>query len=137
VQGWRYQLALFSNLVADRVNAGAADLVDAWFDAWADPDADRRQQTLSRIAAPDLRFRDRFGCTDGIADLLPTSPPRSTSCPAFGCRARRAAPLSGHRARRLDGARRGRSGSRTRHERVPAGPDGRIESVTGFWNAPS
>src|SRR2546428_4127742 len=35
VQGWRYQLSLFGNVVADEVNAGAADVVDAWFDAWA------------------------------------------------------------------------------------------------------
>src|SRR5262249_10068672 len=34
VQGWRFQLALFANLVANTVNAHAADLVDAWFDAW-------------------------------------------------------------------------------------------------------
>lgn len=29
VQGWRYQLALFSNVVADAVNATASDVVDA------------------------------------------------------------------------------------------------------------
>ena len=63
VQGWRYQLAVFGNLVSDTVNAGAADMVDGWFDAWAEPDADQRQQALSRVAAPDVRFRDRYGCT--------------------------------------------------------------------------
>src|SRR5580700_6091610 len=31
VQGWRYQLALFGNAVADEVFAGAANLADAWF----------------------------------------------------------------------------------------------------------
>src|SRR5262249_27269577 len=70
VQGWRYQLSLFANLVADAVNAGAAGVVDAWFDAWADPDATARERTLSRIAAPALRFRDRYSTTDGIADLV-------------------------------------------------------------------
>ncbi len=29
VQGWRYQLSLFANVVADAVNAGAASVVDA------------------------------------------------------------------------------------------------------------
>lgn len=70
VQGWRYQLALFANLVADAVNAGAADVVDAWFEAWADPDVGSRERTLSRIATPALSFRDRYGNTDGIDDLV-------------------------------------------------------------------
>jgi uncharacterized protein YndB with AHSA1/START domain len=70
VQGWRYQLSLFANVVADAVNAGAAGVVDAWFDAWADPDAAARERTLSRIAALDVRFRDRYSNTDGIGDLV-------------------------------------------------------------------
>jgi uncharacterized protein YndB with AHSA1/START domain len=70
VQGWRYQLSLFANVVADALNAGASGVVDAWFDAWADPDADSRERTLSRIAAPHLRFRDRYSNTDGVGDLV-------------------------------------------------------------------
>ena len=70
VQGWRYQLSLFANVVADAVNAGAAGVVDAWFDVWFDPDAATRERTLSRIAAPDVRFRDRYSNTDGISDLV-------------------------------------------------------------------
>ena len=38
VQGWRYQLSLFSNVVVDEVLAGAADAVDAWFGAWSTAD---------------------------------------------------------------------------------------------------
>jgi hypothetical protein len=34
VQGWRYQMAVFSVAVPDVVNAGAAAAVDAWFRAW-------------------------------------------------------------------------------------------------------
>ena len=70
VQGWRYQLSLFANVVADAQNAGAAAVVDAWFDAWADPDAAARAATLARIAADDLRFKDRFSTTDSIDDLV-------------------------------------------------------------------
>jgi uncharacterized protein YndB with AHSA1/START domain len=70
VQGWRYQLSLFANLVADAQNAGAADVVDAWFDAWADPDAATRTATIARIASADLSFRDRFGSTAGVDDLV-------------------------------------------------------------------
>src|SRR5439155_26438787 len=34
VQGWRFQLSLFSNAVANEVFADAATAVDAWFGAW-------------------------------------------------------------------------------------------------------
>jgi uncharacterized protein YndB with AHSA1/START domain len=71
VQGWRYQLALFGNVVADVVNAKAADVVDAWFAVWSETDADARGRELSRIASPAVRFRDRFSLLDGVADIVP------------------------------------------------------------------
>ncbi|HLK46928.1 MAG TPA: SRPBCC domain-containing protein [Bryobacteraceae bacterium] len=70
VQGWRFQLSLFSNVVANEAHVGAADTVDAWFAAWAEPDESRRAQTLARIATPAVRFRDRFSLLDGQDDLL-------------------------------------------------------------------
>jgi uncharacterized protein YndB with AHSA1/START domain len=70
IQGWRYQLSLFANLVADSVNAGVASVVDAWFEVWVDPDADSRARALSQIAAPTLSFRDRYSNTSGIDDLV-------------------------------------------------------------------
>ena len=70
VQGWRYQLSLFANVVSDAVNGSVADLIDAWFDAWADPDAAARTRTLATIAVPELRFKDRFSNTDGLDDLV-------------------------------------------------------------------
>jgi len=71
VQGWRYQLSVFANVVADEVNRGAADVVDAWFAVWSITGAADRGAALQRIAHPTLRFRDRFGATDGIDDLVP------------------------------------------------------------------
>jgi uncharacterized protein YndB with AHSA1/START domain len=70
IQGWRYQLSLFANIATDAVNAGAAGIVDAWFEAWADADAASRKTTLSRIAVSSLSFHDRFSNTDGIDDLV-------------------------------------------------------------------
>src|SRR5262249_46516003 len=61
---------LFANVASDVANAGAAGIVDAWFDAWADKDAASRERTLRRIAVPTLSFRDRYSNTDGIADLV-------------------------------------------------------------------
>jgi uncharacterized protein YndB with AHSA1/START domain len=71
VQGWRYGLSVFANVATDFANANAAATVDAWFAIWSEPDAQARERKLSEIAAPDLRFRDRYGLIDGIADLVP------------------------------------------------------------------
>lgn len=69
VQGWRFQLSLFANVVSDEVNANAVELVDAWFDAWAEPDVASRNRTLTRIAGSDVHFHDRYSNLDGQADL--------------------------------------------------------------------
>lgn len=69
VQGWRFQLSLFSNVVANEVFADASRAVDAWFDAWNTVDDRRREQTLAEIATFDVRFRDRYSLLDGINDL--------------------------------------------------------------------
>ncbi len=71
VQGWRYQLALFGNIVANELHANAADTVDAWHAAWADPDEHTRRATLERIASTNVQFRDRYSLLDGIEDVLP------------------------------------------------------------------
>jgi uncharacterized protein YndB with AHSA1/START domain len=69
VQGWRFQLSLFANVVANEAHSGAAELVDAWFTAWGEPQDGKRAQALSAIATPGIRFRDRFSLLDGQADL--------------------------------------------------------------------
>jgi len=133
VQGWRYQLSLFANVVADAVNAGAASVVDAWFDAWADPDAASRERTLSRIAVDDLRFRDRYSNTDGVGDLVAHITGAQRFMP--GIRMQRQGDvrhcqgtvLADFVARSSDGH------DRARGTNVFVfGADGRIEWVTGF-----
>ena len=69
VQGWRFHFSLFANAVANYVNAGAPDVVDAWFALWTEPDAAAREAALSRIAARKVRFRDRYSRLDGMTDL--------------------------------------------------------------------
>ncbi len=69
LQGWRFQLSLFANLVADEVNAGAAGLADAWFGVWSISDSAERVRSLDAIAAPEVRFRDRYAHIDGIVEL--------------------------------------------------------------------
>jgi len=135
VQGWRYQLALFGNLVADTVNARAADIVDGWFEAWAEPDAARRQQTLDRVATSAVRFRDQYGCTDGVDDLMPHIAAAQQFMP--GIRLSRQGAIRHCQGTVLaDWTARGGDGQdRARGTNVfVLGPDGRIESVTGFWS---
>ncbi len=69
VSGWRFQLSLFSNAVANEVHADRQSTVDAWFGAWVVANDEARGAALARIAAPGVRFRDRFSHLDGLADL--------------------------------------------------------------------
>jgi uncharacterized protein YndB with AHSA1/START domain len=70
VQGWRFHFSLFANAVANYVNAGAPEVVDAWFALWTEPDAVAREAKLGRIAARKVRFRDRYSRLDGIDELV-------------------------------------------------------------------
>ena len=69
VQGWRFQLALFANAVANIAQADAESVVDRWFGAWNGADPVARLAVLSTIAAPDLRCCDRYSRTDGLDEL--------------------------------------------------------------------
>lgn len=135
VQGWRYQLSLFGNVVADEVHAQSAGAVDAWFDAWSDPDADRRASTLARVAAPQLRFRDRFSAVEGIDDVLSHLEAAQRFMPGLRMtrdgemRHCQGVVLADWVARGSDGA------ERARGTNVFIFANRRIESVTGFWSA--
>src|SRR5229473_2832258 len=69
VQGWRFQLSLFANVVTNEAYGDAGGAVDAWFGAWVVPDDEAREATLAKIVTPRIRFRDRFSLLDGLADL--------------------------------------------------------------------
>jgi uncharacterized protein YndB with AHSA1/START domain len=69
VQGWRFQLSLFGNVVANEAYAGAQDVVDGWFEAWTVADEHLRLEALTRIVTPEISFRDRYSLLDGVADL--------------------------------------------------------------------
>ena len=69
VQGWRFQLSLFANAVADIVNANAGTLVDQWFTAWNSADAPARRGLLHSFSAPGVRFRDKYSRLDGVDEI--------------------------------------------------------------------
>jgi len=70
VQGWRYQLSLFANIVTNEAFAGVAETVDGWFLAWTIADESARAELLNRIAVEGVHFQDRYGSLCGMADLI-------------------------------------------------------------------
>lgn len=134
VQGWRYQLAVFANVVANEQHGDAARVVDGWFDVWAEADADARARQLAAIASAEIHFRDRFGCTDGVADLQPHIAAAQRFMPGIrlsrsgDVRQCQGVVLADWIARGADG-----QAKATGTSVFVLGADGRIASVTGFW----
>jgi len=134
VQGWRYQLSLFANVVANEIHRDAAALADAWFAIWAEPDEAARAASLTAMATANVRVRDRFSCIEGLAELGPHIAAAQRFMP--GTRLRRKGDarhcqgtvIVDWTATGPDDAPRGQ-GTNV----FILGPDGRIESVTGFW----
>jgi uncharacterized protein YndB with AHSA1/START domain len=134
VQGWRYQLALFSRSVSEEQHADAAARIDDYLLAFGHADAETRRRLLSASADPALVFRDAFGATSGVDDLLANLEAVQAHMP--GVRLRRegevrlshGTALAGWVAEKEDGTRVG-SGTNV----YDLAPDGRIARVVGFW----
>jgi uncharacterized protein YndB with AHSA1/START domain len=137
VQGWRFQLSLFGNVIANELHAGADALVDAWFDTWAEPDEGKRAEILARIASPGVRFHDRFSMLEGTADVMAHIAASQRFMPGFRLARRgeirhcQGTVLADWTARGADGQERG-NGTNV----FTLGADGRIAAATGFWNLP-
>jgi uncharacterized protein YndB with AHSA1/START domain len=133
-QGWRFQLSLFANVVSNEVASGAAGVIDTWFEAWAEPDAQKREQLLGSIVAREIRFQDAYSNLDGLDDLMPHITASQHFMP--GLRLRRAGDV-----RHCQGmvlcewtASGGDGQPKARGTNVfVLGPTGKIEWVTGFW----
>jgi uncharacterized protein YndB with AHSA1/START domain len=137
VQGWRYQLAVFANVVANERHADAAGTVDGWFAAWSAPTDALCAEGMAKVASPDVRFRDRFSLVEGLPDLLPHLAAARRFMP--GLRLERAGEVRHCQGTVLaDWIARGADGQeKARGTNVFAfDADGRIEDVTGFWGPP-
>jgi uncharacterized protein YndB with AHSA1/START domain len=134
VQGWRYQLAVFANVVAKEAHAGVAALADRFFALWAEPDAAKRRVELESIAVDALAFRDPYSCTDGLDDLNAHIGAAQRFMPGVvlerqgDVRQCQGVALVAWSAQGADGAARG-SGSNV----FELAPDGRLARVTGIW----
>jgi uncharacterized protein YndB with AHSA1/START domain len=134
VQGWRYQLAVFGNVAAADQHAGVEARVDAFLEAWAEPDASARRRLLESAAVEELLFRDRFSCTSGLDDLATHIGAAQVHMPGLrlvregAVRQCQGTALADWVATGPDGAPRGRGVNV-----LELAPDGRIASATGFW----
>lgn len=135
VQGWRYQLAVFGNTVADEIHRDAANVVDGWFEAWSLANDEERAQALARVATAGVQFRDRFSLVDGLADLSAHIAGTHRFMPGIRLEPRgeisqcQGTVLAPWVALSADGQQR-MSGTNV----FVLGPDGRIELVTGLLN---
>ena len=134
VQGWRFQLSLFANAVANKVNASASDTVDRWFAAWSDPQTASREATLAGISSTSIGFYDRFSCITGEDELRAHLGAVHRFMP--GMRLERRGDVRHCQSRVLadwvalggDGQERGRGTNL-----FVLDADSRIAEVTGFW----
>jgi uncharacterized protein YndB with AHSA1/START domain len=134
VQGWRYQLALFANVVAREAHAGAAVLADRFFACWGETDAAKRRAELAALASAELAFRDPYSCTSGIDDLNAHIAASQRFMPGVVLR-RQGEPRSCQGTALVDWVVNAPDGNvRARGTNVfEMTHDGRIARVTGFW----
>jgi len=135
VQGWRYQLSLFANVVAAEVGAGATETLDRWLAAWAEPDAEVRHRMLLDVAEPEVWVRDRFTSLRGLDELVSHITAAQQHMPGIRLERRgdvrtcQGTGLAEWAAVAADGREVG-----TGTTVFELGPDGRLVSVTGLWH---
>jgi len=134
VHGWRYQMALFANVVSREAQKNASDRIDVFLAAWNEPDENARRRLLEQAATEDVRFGDAYSCTSGREDLVAHLTAVQRFMPGMTiarngdvkeCQGVAIAPWV---ARGADGAERGKG---TNVFGLAA--DGRIKLATGFW----
>ena len=135
VQGWRYQMAVFANVVSRERHAQETAHADRFFAVWNEKDPARRRAELSGIAAESLVFLDGFSCTSGIEDLADHIGAAQFFMP--GMEMRRRGDLRSCQGTALcEWSALGPDGAEKAHgsDVFDFGADGRIVRVVGFWN---
>jgi len=135
VPGWRYQLALFANVVAREEHKGLADRVDRLFAAWVETDPGERREQLADVVAPGVELSDPYACTEGLDDLVEHITASQLHMPGVRLERRgdprqcQGTALVEWVARAGDGREVGK-GTNV----LDLAPDGRIARVTGIWS---
>jgi uncharacterized protein YndB with AHSA1/START domain len=135
VQGWRFQLSLFSNAVANEVYKDAENAVDVWFSSWVIANDRTREETFAKIVSPAISFRDRYSLLSGLADLNAHVGAAQRFMPGIGLKRKgsvrhcQGTVLADWIAADADGKE--RMGGTSIFQFTP---DGKIEAVTSFSN---
>lgn len=127
LQGWRFQLSLFANAVAEEVFANAVYVVDAWFEAWTLTDEAARRAAFQRIAVPGVRFSDRYGALESVDEVVEHSGATLRFMP--GAAPKRHGPIRHCQGSVLANW---TSSAGTGTHLFALTPDGRIAAVVGF-----
>ncbi len=133
VQGWRYQLAVFSKVISEEGHDRAIERVDAWLAAWGEPDAGRRRELLESCAIPRVVFRDANSATSDLEDLLANLEAIQIFFPNTTLARDGEVRLSHGTAAARWIARQGGSELGRGLNVYDLAPDGRIARVVGFW----
>lgn len=134
VQGWRFQLSLFANAIANKQHGSAAATIDRWFSAWSDPNGETRDRVLDETVGAAIAFRDRYSCIAGVDEVKAHLAAVHRFMPGMRLERRgdirhcQAHVLADWVAVAADGQERGRG---TNLFILDA--DSRIADVTGFW----
>ena len=122
-------------LFRSELHAAAGVRADAWYAAWAEPDDAKRHAALAAIAAPDVRFGDKWSLLDGVDEVSHHAGAALRFMPGMTMqRAGDARHCLGTAL--VDWVVPGPDGqTKARGTNVfTFGPAGEITSVTGFWN---
>jgi uncharacterized protein YndB with AHSA1/START domain len=136
VQGWRYQLSLFANIVARELFADGAEAADRWFAAWNEPDDARRRVAFGALTTDDVAFADAYSALRGRADLEAHAAASKVHMPGIvlaregAARQCQGMVLADWTARAADGTTVGRGTNVFELD-----PAGRIARAVGLWAA--
>jgi len=134
IQGWRYQLALFSNVASRYEHSNVQEIVDSYYELWNTTDANLRAERMSKILDPGIRFQDKHSCTSGMEDLTPHLAAMHQFMPGLTISREgdvqecQGTAISRWITRRADGTESAK-GLNVYH----LTPDGKIARVIGFW----
>jgi uncharacterized protein YndB with AHSA1/START domain len=68
--GWRFQLALFANVVTREQHEQFPELLANWFAAWSEADAGARRSLFEKCTTASVSFSDQYACLAGREELV-------------------------------------------------------------------
>ena len=128
VAGWRYQMAVFGDVVTRELAEPARETIDRYFAMWSERDPVARRAALADVCSEDIVYRDRFGYASGRDDFDGHIAAAQVHLPS---QLERDGDVQLTLGVALVGWRAGDAARGT--SVIELAPDGRIARVTGFW----